>query len=206
MRSKIKLFVAMIVVGALITGCGVFSTKSKGKKETQTIIALSGEWRSECIKGDWFDFSQYIDIYKFSALGDFDKISTMYKDQCNTAELTTTLRGTYDALGATKDVPDAKDINFTVTEALVSPRSDIATETLNAVSYCGVSDWKTNKEFSVLDKDCTGMDFKKGTVVFDIYRLKDNRLYLGKKMTFFSAETNDTRPAKLEEDRALVRQ
>ena len=206
MKSKIRIFGLMIIVGAIVAGCGVFSTKNKGKKETQNVIALAGEWRSECIKGDWFDFSQYKDDYKFSAIGDFDKSTTVFKDDCKTAEITSTLRGTYDALGVTKDVPDAKDINFTVTEALISPRSDTATKILNSAEYCGISDWKTNQDVSVLDRDCVGWNFKKGTVIFDIYRLQDKRLFFGKRMTFFSSETNDSRPAKLDEEHVLVKQ
>ena len=210
MQRKIK-YASMATLLAIATanaGCGMFSTKSKGEKGRENDSDLAGEWQGGCSKFDWFGFSYHKDAMKFSAVGDFDKVTTLFGDAgCAAPMGTLSEYGTYAALGSSSSVTDAQDINFTIVQAKVSADSDDAVKLLNAVSYCGISAWQKGQATDVLGKSCGGVNHPKGQVTFDVYRVDNGgkRLQIGKDSLFVDKSDVNSRPSKLDESRAFTK-
>ena len=195
--------------GITAVGCGMLSTKNKGKKASENDQRLIGEWLDTCNKMDWLGFAYQQQTLRFSALGDFDRDVTLFKDStCANPIGKLSEHGTYASLGNSSNAPDAKDINFTVTEVTMSAETDDAISLLNSASYCGISDWKKGNPTDILGKSCTGMTRAKGDVVFDIYRVDTNgkRLINGKGSLFLDKTDMRSRPSSLDENRAFRKQ
>jgi hypothetical protein len=199
--SKISSLALASLVATALSGCGAFETKHKGEKAKENDNHLSGEWQDGCTTADWLGFAYQRESLTFSAVGDFDRVTTLYKDEaCQAAVGTLTEHGTYSALGASAEVANADDINFQVNEASVKVDDDGAVKLLNDASYCDLS-WQKGQEQSILDKSCLGINHKKGEVVFDIYNVDTNAnvLKLGKTSLFTNKAAADDRPARLDE-------
>ena len=206
MKAELRVLMAILVAAGLSASCGsTKSTKKEGKKLRQTAKSLNGEWDASCQKQDWFNFTQAAERFRFSPLGDFEKRTEIFRKDCKAADLVIETGGTYDSLGKAKDIPDAKEINFTISAASVTPKSEDAVKALKAMKYCSISEWALGKKEDVLGKDCAGVNYKNGEVVYDIYRQKNKQLYFGKKMLFLAGETANDRPVKLEEKRVFVK-
>ena len=100
MKREIKSVVAMLLATGLVAGCGMLKTSKKNQKADQITMALSGEWNSACQKQGWLGFTQLTEAYTFSALGDFEKRSAVFRHDCATPDLVVETGGTYDDLGA----------------------------------------------------------------------------------------------------------
>ena len=195
--------------GITSVGCGMLSTKNKGKKASENDQKLVGEWRDTCNKMDWLGFAYQQQTLRFSALGDFDRDVTLFKDSnCSNPLGKLSEHGTYASLGNSSETPDTKDINFTVTEATMSAEVDDAVSLLNSASYCGISEWKKGNPTDILGKSCAGIQRAKGDVVFDIYRVDTNgkRLISGKGSLFLDKTDTSSRPSSLDENRAFRKQ
>jgi hypothetical protein len=202
-----KLAIVLLATTPLVTNCGAFKTKSKGEKARQTNMHLAGTWTTDCTKLDWLGLTSERETLKFSALGDFDRTSTLYTDgTCGSAGVELTVRGTFDTLGPDSKLAGSDDINFTVVAAAATPRSDLGTAALNVDNYCDNSTWSTDATVDILDRDCAG-SWRKGSVVFDVYRLEnDNKNLRFGRHSFFQDKTDAaSRPTALDDEHALVR-
>jgi len=149
---------------------------------------------------DWLGLTSQQEMVKFSAIGDFERTTKVYTDAtCSSlgAELVTT--GTFDTLGASPVVAGSDDINLTVTSATASTQNDLGKNALNAVNFCGSSAWVNGEKVNVLDHDCIG-SWRKGSVVFDIYRLDNGnrKLIFGRHSFFQDKKDGASRPDALD--------
>jgi hypothetical protein len=193
-------------IALLSLGCGAFSTKKKGQKQAQNDIHLAGTWKSECAKADWLGLTSEKQILVFSALGDFERTSKIYADagcMSEAAEFKTT--GTFDTLGASSIIPSGDNINYTVTSASALTRNETGSNALNLVNYCGTSTWSVNQTVDIIDKECAG-GWRKGSVVFDVYRLDTDqkRVVFGRQSFFQDKRDAASRPGSLDETHALI--
>jgi hypothetical protein len=198
----------MLAFGVVVAGCGAFSTKKKGQKARENDNALTGTWQNSCTKMDWLGFTYNQVTFKFSVLGDFEKTTSLYDNEsCTSAIGSLSESGTYAALGDAAATPQAKDINFTISEAKISADTDQAIKLLNTGAYCGISDWQKGQATDVLDKPCVGFQHTKGKVIFDIYKVdQDNkRLETGKGSIFLDKGDADARPKDLDETNVFVK-
>lgn len=187
-----------------MANCGRSSTKSKGEKLRQNDFSLSGTWSSECGKSDWLGLTHEKTTFKFSPLGDYDKITTLYSDaECKQGASKLVERGTYASLGKTANVPEATDINFTLVAADMTALSDQSVKLMNTASYCEKSDWKVGESADVLGKKCLGISLAGGKVIFDIYRFsKDKKqLTFGRDQIFLDKSDAQSRPDRLNGER-----
>ncbi len=206
MKITKKTCLLLCILG-VASSCGAFKTKSKGAKVRQTDTNLGGVWTTGCTNSDWLGLVSQSETLKFSALGDFDRTTTLFSDgQCATPNLELTVRGTFDTLGDDAKVEGSDDINFTVTSASTTPRSENGATILNAVSYCEVSNWANGQTVDTLDNACAG-SWHKGSVIFDIYRLdQDNKnLRFGRPSFFLDRGDAGSRPESLDETSALTK-
>jgi hypothetical protein len=204
--------VAGAVLGSalVLTGCSLDDKdddkKDTGRKIDQTDLALDGHWQSNCLGLDWLGFAQSQESYSFSALGDFTKDTTVFKDDCTAAQAVITVKGTAASLGQAEGVADAKALNLTIVEATLTPRTEGVVTALNTAKYCGKEDWHLDESVDILGLDCAGESYAKGQTVFDIYRLQDNQLLFGKStMIWFDATTVADRPTELDQERVFVK-
>lgn len=205
MKRKMGLL-SFLGLSAIIGGCGFFSTKNTGQKQRQNDIYLAGAWNSECKSMDWVGLTSQKETIKFSALGDFERTTQVYTDStCSSlgAEITST--GTFDTLGASSVVSGSDDINLTVTSATATTRNDTAKDALNAVNFCANSAWVNGEKVNVLDRNCIGT-WKKGSVVFDIYRLDNSnkKLNFGRHSFFQDKKDAASRPDVLDTSMSLT--
>ena len=194
------------LIAAVSIGCGTFETKKKGRKAQQNAMELAGEWRSNCVKLDWLGLQCSVESYAFTAIGDFDKKTTVFSDEgCATASAELVQRGTYDELGGSKEVQGAKDINFTVVEAGLAPKDARLLAPMNAALYCGHNDWAVNVAQTIIDRDCGGKTTRRGQVIFDLYQVADKTLHFGDTMMFFNKSNPAQRPNKLDAGRTFTK-
>lgn len=201
---KRAMIVALGCAVGVVGACGRFATKEKARKIKQTDMQLAGQWSDGCVAHDWLGLTRSGETLTMSGVGDFDRKRTLFSDeQCTKSEVEFLVRGTFDTLGKDRTVEGAKDINFTVVFAQVTPRSDAVVKTLNAMAYCGVSDWQVAQAVDILGRDCLGQRWDNGTVDFDIYRLENDkkRLLLGKKGMFFESREASSRPTEMDEQK-----
>lgn len=207
--KKTKIFATTLTIGVVLSACGAFGTKEKGRKAKETDTSLAGEWRGTCNKLDWLGLTSNRQVLTFSAVGDFDRVTTVYSDNaCNLSGATVTERGTVATLGKSNFVADAKDINFTVSTATIAPANDDSAKSLNTVSYCGRTDWQKDVTVDVLGKECLGKNHAKGEVNFDIYRLDGDKklLTFGKGSIWLDKSDASTRPTELDETKVFEKQ
>ena len=202
MKTTVGIFFVICLAGGFTAGCG----KKKDDKTTQTSLKLTGAWNAPCKKEDWFNFTQVKERYHFTPLGGFHKTTEVMKDDCATSELAMKIGGTYDSLGGAQDVPGATNINFTISSASLTPNTNEMVDILNKTKFCSISDWAAGKEQDILGKKCSGMDYTKGQVVYDIYKEDGNRLTFGRRDLFLVGGSSDHRPSKLDQDTLYVRE
>ena len=208
-KTNIASALIFLTIVPITAGCGMFSTKNKGEKARENDNALTGQWRNGCSKLDWLGFAYHQETLKFSAIGDCDRVTTLFSDSsCTNATATLSERGTYASLGASRVAAGAQDINFTVTQATVTADSDDAVSLLNNASYCGISTWQKNQAVDVMGKTCDGSNHPKGEVIFDVYRVDNDskRLETGKGTLFVDKSDANSRPGKLDDAHPYLRQ
>lgn len=198
MKQINKILGLGLVLGTL--GCGAKSTSESGRKADEIDTNLAGSWQTACNSADWLGMVKSQSTYGFSAVGDFDKSSSYYTDNCVQSSFEVALKGTTSSLGDSKSVAGAKDINFTITTATLTSKTDNATTLLNAgTGYCGKKDWKTGEKTDILGKDCAGGSYKNGAVIFDVYKIEKSILTLGKSgMIWGTKKAADQRPTELD--------
>lgn len=192
----------------LTVSCGAFQTKSKGQKFKQTDSALAERWKSDCVAGPLMELSHTMKDYRFSALGDYDRREYFYKDaDCSTKLLTYQQTGVYQALGDQPAVDGAKQINYTMNAASFTPQTQEAADMLNATKFCGLDQWQAGQETDVTGRECAGLKFSKGDVIYGNYQVADDHiLYLGSNAMFTSGIRLNERPNSLNKDIPLREQ
>lgn len=93
------------------------------------------------------------------------------------------------------------EIDMTVTEASYTTLTDEVTESLNWISYCGFTDWKTNEKKIVTGMECSDYSAPTlGDVTYSIFEKAEggNLLYVGAASQEASGKTPEERHQKLE--------
>ncbi len=197
----------LLTATILLSGCGAFETDKKGQKADQVDQGLTGRWSTSCLERGFIFTNYQRDELSFSAVGDFEKKAVQHVDSgCQTEALSKTVSGTYDELDAVDGIAGGKAINFTVRDVVITPHTDEATKNLNDSSTCGLTNWVIHKSTSVLGKNC-GETFQDGAVIFDVYKLDQDTVWLGKSFLLFDdKDAPEDRPTTLEQDRPYRKQ
>jgi hypothetical protein len=200
---------ALGLTAGLVVACGGSGTSNKGAKARDNDPELAGDWTTACHQRDFLGFTYERQTLRFSLLGDFDRVTTVFSDaSCAAAVSTLTESGTYDALGASSAVAGATDLNLTIHAATVRPESDEGAAALNNLSFCGVSGWTKGAEVVVIGRTCLGVTHAHGDVVFDVYRIDQDgkRLLTGKASLLVDKSAADARPGQLDDARPFDKQ
>ncbi len=208
--SKIFLTTAALSTVAL-AGCGSMDTKAKDSKDSKGGVApeLVGTWKTACIEADFLGMNKKTDAVDYNAAGQFNHVTTLASDDsCGSAALVLGVSGNFEVTGDDAHVDGgAKDINYTIHGASLTPYSDGAVKALTLASYCGVTDWSAGKAVDIASRDCLGEKLESGQALFDIYRLSDDKaLLLGDAMVWFDKSDSKDRPTKIATDRPYLKQ
>lgn len=96
-----------------------------------------------------------------------------------------------------------QNIDMTVLEASYTPLSDVVSEALNMISFCGYADWKTKKSKVVTGDQCD--EFQQpatGQVIYSIFKQQSQTgittLFLGTASLGADGKTEEGRHQELE--------
>lgn len=191
---------ATLVFPLVLLGCKKDEkTSETGKKLENTPADLRGTWQSACLGTTTLNMVSSQRVYVFNAIGDFDRLERYFSDaNCQNLVATYKVIGTVEVKGSNPDKPDVDMINFTVNEAYMTVKSESVLEQLNAMKFCGRSDWRLNEDVHVTNAECEGSKVQKGGVQFDSYDIRDGQLYLGQKLMFLGKDNASDRPTELD--------
>lgn len=193
---------------ALLVSCGLTEKDKKRAKSAKETIEVAGTWTTKCINRNFLVTSVYQrEQLEFSIRNNFEKQIIRHDDEdCKDENFRTTIRGGYEVLGESDKAKHGKDINFTIRSIHITAFTPGMVTTLNDASYCGIDNWQADNERNVTGRDCVGLAVDRGDVLFDVYKIEDERLYLGKTFLGFDEPVKlNLRPNKFDESKVYKR-
>jgi hypothetical protein len=174
-------------------------TSETGKKLESTPADLRGTWQSGCVGTTTLNMVASQREYVFNAIGDFDRLERYFSDaNCQNLVATYKVVGTVEVKGPNPDEHGVDMINFTVNEAYMTVKSEAILEKLNAMKFCGRSDWRLNEDVHVTNAECEGSKVQKGGVQFESYDIRNGQLYMGQTLMFLGKDNASDRPTELD--------
>lgn len=191
-----------------LTGCGSLkkdNNEDSSSPADQRHTNLIGSWERGCEKVDLLGLQSHKVKLNFDiGLGFYREQTIFAKDQCGDERIVEKQTGTYGNVGDAQGVVGGRQINFTVKDAFVTPRSDQAAKDLNAAKYCNLTNWQNGVEQKVTGVSCKS-GFNEGQVLFDIYKIDGNSLQLGQAGFLLDGSTSTSRPSTLDAARPYVK-
>lgn len=200
---KIRILTGALIL-SMVVGCNDDDDDNDkvGQVIEQFDQSLTGDWQTPCLQNEWNGLIAAKDELTFSAIGDFEKELLRYSDdQCETPIFSIKLNGTYASLDKNQAAQDARNINFTITKAELEVNNPQAVDLLNRLEYCGIRNWQVGQSRDILGKDCLGPDINQGSVIFDIYNVENNKLFLGDALVLENIGNAENRPTQLNSSR-----
>lgn len=200
------------MVGALsllvLTGCGAMKKDNNEDNNGSAFrgdTALLGSWERGCEKADWLGLVSHKIKLNFDISLGFYREQTLFADgNCADERVVEKQTGSYTKIGDAAGIDKGYQINFTIKDAYVTPRSDAAAADLNKAKYCNLTNWANGVEQKVTGVDCKS-GYKEGQVLFDIYKVDGNNLQLGQAGFLLDGSTSDARPTTLDTARPYVK-
>jgi hypothetical protein len=198
--NRPQAFLVAMVLPWMLSACKKDEmTSETGRKLESTPAALRGTWQSDCVPTTTLNMVSSQREYVFNSIGDFDRLERYYSDpQCRTLTATYKVVGTVEIKGPYPEKTELDMINFTVNEAYLTVTSEAVLQQLNAMRFCGRSDWRLNEDVHVTNAECEGSKVQKGGVQFDSFDIRDGKLYLGQKLMFLGKDDASERPTELD--------
>ncbi len=207
LMSRFSSLLIVAVAALTATSCGIGEKTKRASRDVTDKWELSGAYANRChaptLVAEILKDNFAKETYDFNLTGSFTQVYEQHEDAaCSQLRLTRTLSGTYEIVGDAdaEKLPETKLVNLTIDKATLTPGSDASASDLNEAEYCGITDWKSGAERDVTDKDCGGLTIRKGEVVFDIYKVKDDTLYMGKTSLLSRGTSGANRPEELDTD------
>jgi len=98
----------------------------------------------------------------------------------------------------------ATAINHTITGVFLTLHSELDATDFNTEQLCGIVAWKANKEMNITN--CADLGFSDDQLLYDIYKIENNRLYEGDSSLEGVGDTPETRPTSLDYENFYQRQ
>ncbi len=208
MRSLLTASLPLLLA---LPACGSSNSSKDVVDDASARTELQGTWTDACHAPNRLadvlktGFAQ--DRYEFGLLQNrFTRTLSVYSDAaCSKPGFTETIEGGYTVIGDGPDIDGGRPINYTLTKATINPQTAAAVDALNVVSYCGVKDWALNQAKEVTNKTCALQQFKNGDVVFDIFRVENKQLTMGKTSFFADGSSGQARPTERNKDLAFTK-
>lgn len=195
-----KHLIIAIVTGTALSACGSFEKAKKNvREETETRTDLQGKWVADCRPSSLIAGRFSIEQYEFSPTNTYNYRTDIYSDAgCTALETTYEDEGTYALPGTAKE--GTQPINFTVTDVIVTPRTDTIANQYNSQEYCGFTDWQAGYGKSMMGHECDGFPIKDETTVHNVFDVRDNTFFLGEAELFLAPMDEAQRPTSVNLD------
>ena len=172
----------------VVSGCSPSDSGSSSSGTTLTgpIADLQGKWMTSC----YFDGDNYAkESFEVSGT-DIMTYSTYYSDSdssCSSALFKMDTNNSGASVGEKVVFADSTEgyrISYRAQKLTYTPVSSEYASLINAVSLCGLNNWKVDITTDVLGMNCSGTTMpQKNATFYNVYNLIGTNLYLGKSKT-----------------------
>ena len=172
----------------VVSGCSPSDSGSSSSGTTLTgpIADLQGKWITSC----YFDGDNYAkESFEVSGT-DIMTYSTYYSDSdssCSSALFKMDTNNSGASVGEKVVFADSTEgyrISYRAQKLTYTPVSSEYASLINAVSLCGLNNWKVDTTTDVLGMNCSGTTMpQKNATFYNVYNLIGTNLYLGKSKT-----------------------
>lgn len=168
---------------------------------------LDGTWLSNCYT-EQNETTYAKDSMTFDG-NNLDLLVTDFADsQCATQSFAAEVKATYQDGAHSITVPDATEVDETVTSIGLVFYAPNLIATLNEMKLCGYSDWAVGQMKDVTGKTCNNQEMpKQGDRSYDIYEiLSDKTLVTGMVTKDYDGSTPEKRPQALDMSKQYSKQ
>lgn len=172
----------------VVSGCSPSDSGSSSSGTTLTgpIADLQGKWITSC----YFDGDNYAkESFEVSGT-DIMTYSTYYSDSdssCSSALFKMDTNNSGASVGEKVVFADSTEgyrISYRAQKLTYTPVSSEYASLINAVSLCGLNNWKVDTTTDVLGMNCSGTTMpQKNATFYNVYNLIGTNLYLGTSKT-----------------------
>ena len=172
----------------VVSGCSPSDSGSSSSGTTLTgpIADLQGKWITSC----YFDGDNYAkESFEVSGT-DIMTYSTYYSDSdssCSSALFKMDTNNSGASVGEKVVFADSTEgyrISYRAQKLTYTPVSSEYASLINAVSLCGLNNWKVDITTDVLGMNCSGTTMpQKNATFYNVYNLIGTNLYLGTSKT-----------------------
>ena len=172
----------------VVSGCSPSDSGSSSSGTTLTgpIADLQGKWITSC----YFDGDNYAkESFEVSGT-DIMTYSTYYSDSdssCSSALFKMDTNNSSASVGEKVVFADSTEgyrISYRAQKLTYTPVSSEYASLINAVSLCGLNNWKADTTTDVLGMNCSGTTMpQKNATFYNVYNLIGTNLYLGTSKT-----------------------
>ena len=172
----------------VVSGCSPSDSGSSSSGTTLTgpIADLQGKWMTSC----YFDGDNYAkESFEVSGT-DIMTYSTYYSDSdssCSSALFKMDTNNSGASVGEKVVFVDSTEgyrISYRAQKLTYTPVSSEYASLINAVSLCGLNNWKVDTTTDVLGMNCSGTTMpQKNATFYNVYNLIGTNLYLGTSKT-----------------------
>jgi hypothetical protein len=169
--------------------------------ETNTSIALMNKtFETNCLTRGALDLKSSTREIAFTDASSFVKKESYFLgDDCGVSPyLNYRVTGTYSEAVVDSAAARIHSIDYTVSDAFLTPTNETQVVSFNTTSFCGKTDWALDTEVSIVGLSCTGFTVKAGDVIPDVYAQEDNTIYFGESFSLLL--NGSSRPTGLDRD------
>lgn len=157
---------------------------------------LDGKWLTPCIN-EGQDFEQHtteVNGSQFSVTG------KIFQDaNCQSPTFQVFVTTTSQTVGDSQILAGAKEVNHIYSKIAFTALNTQYVEVFNSQHFCGASDWQVGVAKDITGLTCGNESIPKvGDSAYDIYSLKEGKLYFGKVTEEFNGKTPEKRPRQLD--------
>ena len=200
-KASIGLIVATSLIGC---GKGKVDNAVEGAKNVVKEHKMMGTWESKCKESKILGSSMK-EFYKFSG-NSFIKTSEFAATKdCTEPSARMQYEGTFKVADKSDKVDDARNIDMEYKTAILLPFTKTGVDLLNAIHFCGVTDWQVGKKHDLTVPSVatlcpvSNMPMKR----YDIVTVEDKKLLLGVGEND-GLTTVDKRPLEFDRDEPFI--
>ena len=194
---------------SLLFGCGMLlaltACGDKSDKGDSGENPLLGTWESTCIALN-NNTASYRKTASFTSADYTQATMTFDGDgQCQTVSKILQDGGTYRIGKSAAGDTGAREIDFTVAQLLLTPKTQEIADTFNDISNCGITSWQLDQPIDIKNRQNCELGSNTGDSAFDLFKVSGTNLNFGEIDATHDGTTAEKRPVTLSGDLTLQR-
>ncbi len=191
MKSAFKLMHYCLVVSLILI---ISSANAEDNNHNQMQDLITGiTWTTHCDNQETYSF-----VFRGDMSFQVEYIVYHDKPNCQSISLVNIVSGKYQLTGIGTDVAGANKIDLLYSSATMTLYEGFLAEKWKREKVYGYDDWEVGMPKDVLGKSYSPNDTPTFTSIFSIYKVEDNKLYLGKLIGNNDGSTVGKRHNKLD--------